>query len=246
MRLLAVDPAARPSAAQARDLLAAVATGQTVPEAHRLPPRHGCARRGGPSGPSTRPGPGGPGRAAHARRRRTPLLIGAVLAVLAIGGGATAFALTRGPAAPAAATPSHRGGAYRRDAVDPSAVAREHRDGSGYGVTPAPRPLRRRAGSDRPGRVHPELLRVAARQPRCGVRAARAHRAGPVGRAGQASRTSTRPVRGHAAEPRQTGDNTVSARVQFVRKDGTTSNEAYSFMMTTAANGSTVMESFSH
>ena len=47
-------------------------------------------------------------------------------------------------------------------------------------------------------------------------------------------------------DPKQTGDNTVSASVRFVRKDGTTSNESYRFVMSTGTNGSTVMESFSH
>src|SRR5689334_24765253 len=52
-RLLAVDPAGRPSASQARDLLTAVAAGGTVPEA---PPPTGTAVMAvGPSGPSTRP-----------------------------------------------------------------------------------------------------------------------------------------------------------------------------------------------
>src|SRR6476661_3411170 len=54
LRLLAVDPAARPSASQARDLLAAVAAGETVPAA---PSPTGTAVMGAvrPSGPSTRP-----------------------------------------------------------------------------------------------------------------------------------------------------------------------------------------------
>jgi hypothetical protein len=47
-------------------------------------------------------------------------------------------------------------------------------------------------------------------------------------------------------DPKQTGDNTVSASIRFVRKDGSTSNEAYRFVMSTAADGGTVMESFSH
>ena len=47
-------------------------------------------------------------------------------------------------------------------------------------------------------------------------------------------------------DPKQTGDNAVSASIRFVRKDGSTSNESYRFVMSTGTNGSTVMESFSH
>ena len=47
-------------------------------------------------------------------------------------------------------------------------------------------------------------------------------------------------------DPKQTGDNAVSASIRFVRKDGSTSNESYRFVMSTGTNGATVMESFSH
>ena len=105
LRLLAVDPAARPSASQARDLLAAVAAGETVPDA---PPPTGTAVLGvvPPAGPSTRPDlvlPAGP---PPRPRRRTPVLIGAVVAVLAIGGGATALALSGAGQATSAAPPA--------------------------------------------------------------------------------------------------------------------------------------------
>src|SRR6185312_3127937 len=102
-RLLAVDPAERPSAAQARDLLDAVAAGKAVPE---LPAPTAVLGAVAPSGPSTRPDlvPAAP----TAPRRRAPILVGALVALLAIGGGATAFALTRGSATPAAAPSSAR------------------------------------------------------------------------------------------------------------------------------------------
>src|SRR6478609_7672512 len=80
-RLLAVDPAARPSASQARDLLAAVAAGETVPAA---PSPTGTAVMGAvrPSGPSTRPDLVPSAAPAPPRRRRAPVLVGAVVAVL--------------------------------------------------------------------------------------------------------------------------------------------------------------------
>jgi hypothetical protein len=46
-------------------------------------------------------------------------------------------------------------------------------------------------------------------------------------------------------DPKQIGDNTVSASIRFVRKDGAPSNESYRFVVSTAANGAAVMESFS-
>ena len=43
---------------------------------------------------------------------------------------------------------------------------------------------------------------------------------------------------------RQVGDNTVQATIRFVRQDGTTTNEAYRFVMGTDGNGNTIMQSF--
>ena len=109
MRLLAVDPAARPSASQARDLLAAVAAGETVPEA---PSPTGTAVIGAvrPSGPSTRPDLVPPPR----QHRRPPGRGGGVRRCWSgpswrcspSAGGATALALAGGGQAPAAAPPA--------------------------------------------------------------------------------------------------------------------------------------------
>ena len=97
-RLLAVDPAARPSAAQARELLAVVAAGQDVAQAPAAPNPTRAFAPVAASHPSTRPDlvvPPAPPPAPR-RRRRTPLVLAAVLAVLVLGGGAAALALTRG------------------------------------------------------------------------------------------------------------------------------------------------------
>ena len=45
--------------------------------------------------------------------------------------------------------------------------------------------------------------------------------------------------------PRSVGDNTVTAVVRFVQKDGTSSNEQYRFVMRTDGSGRMIMESFS-
>ena len=44
--------------------------------------------------------------------------------------------------------------------------------------------------------------------------------------------------------PQRTGDDTVSARVAFVPREGNPTNEAYSFVMTTDDQGNTIMQSF--
>jgi eukaryotic-like serine/threonine-protein kinase len=44
---------------------------------------------------------------------------------------------------------------------------------------------------------------------------------------------------------RQTGENTVETTVLFTLRDGTTSNEAYRFVLGNGPDGQTIMESFS-
>jgi hypothetical protein len=45
-------------------------------------------------------------------------------------------------------------------------------------------------------------------------------------------------------DARATGDNTVSATVRFVLKDGRITREPYRFVISTAADGSQLMEQF--
>lgn len=45
--------------------------------------------------------------------------------------------------------------------------------------------------------------------------------------------------------PRLIGNDTVTATVHFVQKDGTSSNEPYRFVMTTDGTGRMIMDSFS-
>ncbi len=132
MRLLAVDPADRPTAAQARDALALVAAGQgeapTVaasPSSVRQPSapqpsvrqpavgRRPSVRRPAPA-PAPRPAPVEPGTVAVApastgRRGRLPVVLIAALLVLLVGGGIAAGLLAVNAAnnrPPAAATPT--------------------------------------------------------------------------------------------------------------------------------------------
>jgi hypothetical protein len=104
MRLLSIDPAARPSAAQARDLLAAVAADDGDPGATRIGvrPTEGTTKRTKAPRPAPRDGP--------TRRRRAPELLGLLLSalVLVFGVGAAIVALTSGAGGAAAAPPASR------------------------------------------------------------------------------------------------------------------------------------------
>ena len=233
MRLLAVDPAARPSAAQARDLLAVVAAGEAVPE---VPTPTAVLGAVAPSGPSTRPGLELPAEPPPPRRR-APVLVGVVVALVAIGGGAAAFALTRAPGVPTATPPSvtaaPTAGAPSTASAPTTQAAPSAAPTSGaavaspvafvqryYGLLPAdpeaafallsPNAQRQSGGHDSFVRFYAGMSQVTVQ------------------------------------DPKQTGGNTVSASIRFVRKDGSTSNETYRFVLSTAANGATVMESFSH
>jgi eukaryotic-like serine/threonine-protein kinase len=97
MRLLSVDPEDRPSAAQARDLLAAVAAGAVDSDADpvEVSPSADASRK-----PEVRRLPGVDG---WYRGRRVAALLGLLLAVLVLGGGATIIALTTGAGSVAAA-----------------------------------------------------------------------------------------------------------------------------------------------
>jgi eukaryotic-like serine/threonine-protein kinase len=234
MRLLAVDPAARPSAAQARDLLDAVAAGKAVPE---LPAPTAVLGAVAPSGPSTRPDlvPAAP----TAPRRRAPILVGALVALLAIGGGATAFALTRGPATPTAAPTTVA-------SAPPTAVP-----SSARAATPTTAPTPTAAPTSGAAVTDPVafIQRYYSLLP-----------SNPEAAFVLLSPNAQRQSGGHDSfvrfysgmsqvtlqDPKQVGDNTVSASIRFVRKDGSSSDEAYRFVMGTASNGSTVMDSFSH
>jgi hypothetical protein len=100
MRLLSVDPQARPSAAQARDLLAVVAAELIDADAtgiEELPTQDAPSKAAAPrQAPADRPG----------RRRRVPALLGLFIGVLVLLGGAGIVALTTGSSGAAAAPPT--------------------------------------------------------------------------------------------------------------------------------------------
>ncbi len=252
MRLLAVNPAERPSAAQARDLLGAIAAGQNPFDDDLLPGMAASTRADAAAaapGPPTRrdlvaarqPSRGG-------GRRRLPLLIGAVLAVLLIGGGAAIFALTRSGNETAAAASTAAAAAPTTTQVVPTTVA-PTTTVVPTSVTPSPTP------SATPGPVPGVSDPVAFVQRYYALLPGNPDAAfallSPTAQSQSGGHDQfARFYGGMAAvtlqDPRQTGDNAVSARIRFVRKTGVTTDETYSFTVSTAADGTTLMDSFSH
>ncbi len=253
MRLLAVDPNHRPSAAQARDLLGAVASGQQpfleggtgIPTPTRVFSA-GAVGAAGASGPSTRPDLAVPAYAPAdgARRRRAPLVTAALLAVLVVGGASAAIALT-GSAEPTTAATRAAPTTAPTAALSTAALSTAGPTTAATSVTPSPTP------SPSPGTQDPVAFvqRYYALLP--DHPDAAFEMLGPTAQSLSGGRDKFTNFYATMSavtlqDPRQTGDNTVSARVHFVRKDGVATNEAYSFTLGTDSNGTTLMESFSH
>jgi eukaryotic-like serine/threonine-protein kinase len=245
MRLLSREPADRPTASQARDAFAALATGgdsglaplvATVPvstaaEAPPAPP----GTRTLSDVPLTEP----PNR----RSRRMPLLF-AVLGVLAVGAGVTVAILTSGdetggtPAAqpattsaPAAAAPTTGPPATTAPAVTtaPPTTA----------PTSAPVPA-----SDAAAFVQnyygllPDDTDAAWRLLGPEAQSRSGGESGYDSFWAEVASVSLQNVR-------QTGDGTVEGTVVFTRRDGGTSSEPYRFVVGTGPEGQTIIQSFS-
>jgi eukaryotic-like serine/threonine-protein kinase len=243
MRLLATDPDARPSAAQARDLLAAVADGRVV---------------AGPTGPSPTavlsaaapPPPTDPGPRTVSdmyapappppRRRRTPILVGALIALLLLGGGIAAALLLGGngaPTTPVAAAPTTTAAAApTSEAPSPTAEPT---------TSPTPTPTTSQQSIDNPVAFVQNYYSLLPDNPAAAFALLGPDAQAASGGQDQFERFYANLRSVTLLNPQQTGDNTVSARVQFVRDDGSTTNESYRFVMATADDGSTIMESFS-
>jgi eukaryotic-like serine/threonine-protein kinase len=249
MRLLSRDPDDRPSAAQARDALAAVAVGRNTGFA---PLASAAVTGDAPAAvPPVAPGPptvSDMSRPEPARRnRRLPLLLG-LLAVLAAGAGITIAILTSGddPGGTPAALPST------------SAPAE-----------PAPAPVS--TSAPEPTTTPPPTTTVAPTTTAPAAPAAAADAAAVVqnyygllpGNTDAAWQMLSAQAQGQSGSRggyenfyggmesvgvqnvRQTGENTVEATVVFDPRDGATTNERYSFVVGTGPNGEPIIESFS-
>jgi eukaryotic-like serine/threonine-protein kinase len=250
MRLLSREPEDRPSAAEARDALAAAAGGQdpdmaplapatAISTAAALPPA--------PPGPPTvsdlaRPAP------VRRRNRRMPLLLG-VLAVLAAGAGVTAAILTGGTGAPEdipAAQPTA------------SAPATPQASAATTTTTPTPTPEPTTSPTPTPSTTTPaapgDTDPVAFIQGYYGLLPGNTDAAwqllGPEAQSRSGGQAGYESFYGSMESVslqnvRQTGDNTVEATVVFTRRNGSTTNEPYRFTLGTGENGQTIVQSFS-
>lgn len=251
MRLLSVDPADRPSAAEARDALAPLAVGASVPAPSLL---MGAAAPFVPTAPTAtvadvrppeiRP----PGRrpAPPRRSNRTPVLAG-VIGVLVVGGAVTVGLLVNNgqrtnqeaatpPVAAATTAPT------LAPTTPPPAAT----------TTPTPPPSTTPpppTSSTSPVVVDPVswVRNYYALLPANASIAfdmlGPSAQAASGGRDGYNSFYAT--IRSVAvSNSRQVGDNTVDATLTFTKNDGTVSTESYRFVLGTQ-NGVTIMDSFS-
>jgi hypothetical protein len=254
--LLGVDPA-RPSAAQARDLLAAVAVGRV--DQNATPTRAADGRR---------PTAGLRATAGSGRRFGPPepaaALLGLLLGVLVLSAGTTVIALTSGSVGAAAALPAART-STAATVTSPAAASpasshlpRRHR----YRLPcprAVPRRIRRLALPQRPLRA-PVAAEASRTEPVTFIQRYYAQLSGKTdaafallgprarGQAGGVDRFKGFYARMQSVtlqKPRPIGDNAVTAVVRFVQKDGTSNNEPYRFVMTTDSSGRLIMESFS-
>jgi eukaryotic-like serine/threonine-protein kinase len=247
MRLLATDPDARPSAAQARDLLAAVADGRVM-AGPAAPTPTAVFSAAPPPPPLADPGPRtvsdmyAPAPPPHPRRRRTPIIVGALIALLVLGGGIAAALLLGGngaPTTPAAAAPTTTAAEVTTSEA-PSPTAEPTTSPTPTPTTSAAPPT---AGD--PVAFVQNYYSLLPDNPAAAFALLGPDAQSASGGQDQFERFYANLRSVTLLDPQQTGDNTVSARVQFVRDDGTTTNESYRFVMATADDGSTIMESFS-
>ena len=247
MRLLSREPEDRPSAAQARDALAAVSTGGDAGLAPLaaapvstavMPPANS-----GPPTLSEVPRPA-PGRPAPRRNRRTPLLLG-VLAVLALGAGVTAAILTSGAGAEPGGPAAQPG---------PTSAPAVPAPTTGSPVTTPP------PATSAPATTAPTSAPVPPSDPVAFVQNYYDLLPGDTDSAWQLLGPEAQSQSGSQSgydrfwadmatvslqNVRQTGEDTVEGTVVFTRRDGNTSTEPYRFVLGTGSDGQTVIESFS-
>lgn len=238
MRLLSREPEDRPSAAQARDALAAVSVGSdpglaplaaTPVSTVATPPA-----RSGPPTLSDAPIPERR-RPEPRRNRRMPLLL-AVLGVLALGAGVIVAILTSGAGADPGGPPVAQPAATSAPAV------------------PAPTTLPPATTTAPTSAPVPASGAVAFVQSYYGLLPGDTDSAwqllGPEAQSASGGQGSYDAFWAEVAtvslqNARQTGDATVEGTVVFTRRDGNTSSEPYRFVIGTGSDGQTLMQSFS-
>jgi len=238
MRLLARDPAARPTAVQARNALAAVAAG---------PPAADHPRTAMLAAPPPGPGPVAPARglptnAGRPQRRRSPVLL-MLLALVLLGGGLTTALLVGRPSS---------GGAELPAAQPPAATSAPTR-------TTNPKPTAQPPTAQPPTAQQP-AGQVPSTDPVAFVRSYYALLPGDTDAAWpMLGPSAQRESDGRSAfdkfyaemasvtleDVKDEGDGVVRATVVFDGRDGSTSREPYRFVISRGADGGAIMQSFS-
>jgi serine/threonine protein kinase len=255
MRLLSREPEDRPSAAQARDALAALSSGgdaglaplaATPPSTAVMMPTQSSSPPTLSDVPSPAPRRPAPPRPAPRRNRLTPVLL-ALLAVVAVGAGVVVSILTSRAGTEPSAAPSGTTGA-------PAAPAPTTAPEATSAPTTAPRTTAppTTAATSAPAAAPSDA--VAFLQNYYSLLPDNTNEAwqllGPEARDRSNGRTGYDGFWSGIADVslqnvRQSGGSTVDATVVFTRKDGTTTSEPYRFVIGTEPDGRTVVETFS-
>ncbi|MBN9758097.1 MULTISPECIES: serine/threonine-protein kinase [unclassified Pseudonocardia] len=269
MRLLANDPAERPSAAQARDALARIAAGQSVAglatpstasavmdtgDAVAAP--HGLAAQGGGTvvdapavpAPQVIPGPGGRGarrkgapRSRDGRGRRTPVVLGALAVLLVVGGGVAfgIYSTNQQQGTPPVIAAPPTSGSPSPSATPTTTPAPT------TSATPTPTPTTGTGQVQDPVSFVQNYYRMLP-DDIDGAFAMLSPQAQAQSQGIQGFRSFYSTVRNVYAENlRNAGPNTVTATVVFMRNDGTTTRENYRFVVGTNSEGQEILQSFS-
>ncbi|GEL20624.1 serine/threonine-protein kinase [Pseudonocardia asaccharolytica] len=268
MRLLAIDPECRPTAAQARDALAAIAadrvpTGPAVegdtavlvepgpasPVPARLSPPTltevpVAAFPGPPSPPGSTPGDASaaPDGADRRRRLRIPILIGSLVLLVVAVGVVIGLLRTSGTTASGALPPT---------AAAPATSAAAPTTTRPPATRPSPTPTTAPATTSAPvvaGDAVAFVQRYYGMLPNQVDQAfallsptARAQSGGIEGYRSFYDRLSAVAV--ESARP--VGNNAVAATIVFTRKDGVTTREPYRFVVGASSDGEPILQSFS-
>jgi hypothetical protein len=261
MRLLSREPEDRPSAPQARDALAALAAGRDSGLAPITPTVVAGAAPivpPAPPGPQTlselpRPEP------KRSRNRRLPVLL-AVLAVLAAGAGVAAALLTGDAGGSEPSTPVAQPGTTA-PAVPGGPSGNAGPTTSQQALPPAPTTTAPPPTTEPPRTSQPNEQGAPAADAVGFVEKYYGLLPGNTDAAWQmlSAQAQSRSGGGRGSydsfwsevesvnlrDVRQTDANTVEATVVFERRDGTTTNEPYRFVVGTGPDGHMIMQSFS-
>jgi hypothetical protein len=166
------------------------------------------------------------------------VLIGAVVAVLAIGGGATALALSGGGQATSATPPAATAPVAAPTSVVPTSAEPAPTTAPSTAPTTAP------VAATNPVAFVQRYYALLPGDPDGAFALLGPTAQNQSGGREQFRRFYAGVVQVSVENARLTGDDTVSADVRFVLKDGRITREPYRFVITTAPDGSQLMDQF--